>query len=211
MDNSKSIILSSSYFGSIEYYAQLVNTEKVTIDPNEHYIKQTYRNRCIIETASGPFPLIIPVTRPNGNHTKLKDIVISNAEGWQKLHWRAIMTAYSNSPFLLFYQDELEPFYQKKFKFLFDFNQQLQEIMLGFLKAKKSILVSDSYLETFDSDTMDLRNAFSPKRKSESNFLPYIQVFEEKHGFLPNLSILDLLLNEGPASSDYLIEIGNNW
>lgn len=210
MNNSNSIILSSAYLGSIEYYSQLVNTENVIIDPNEHYFKQTYRNRCIIETASGKFPMIIPVTRPNGNHTRLKDVQISNAEGWQKLHWRAIMSAYSNSPFLLYYQDDLEPFYQKKFKFLFDFNQQLQEIMFGFLKVKNTIEVSDVYVENIESGVVDLRNAFLPKKESDSNFPSYIQVFEEKHGFLPNLSILDLLLNEGPAAIDYLKKLNND-
>ena len=210
MDSSKTILLSSAYLGPIDYYAQLVNAVSVVIDPNEHYIKQTYRNRCIIETASGKFPMIIPVTRPNGNHTKLKDVLISNAEGWQKLHWRAIMSAYSNSPFLLYYQDELEPFYRHKYKFLFDFNQQLQQLTLGFLKLKINIELSDLYLENRDNGKLDLRNSFSPKKKSVLSFPAYIQVFEEKHEFLPNLSILDLLFNEGPAALDYLKKIGND-
>lgn len=114
------------------------------------------------------------------------------------------MSAYSNSPFLLYYQDALEPFYQKQFKFLFDYNQQLQDMVLGFLKIKPQIEIADNYIENLTPKMLDLRSTFTPKKKAEMDFPSYIQVFSEKHGFFPNLSILDLLLNEGPAASDYL-------
>lgn len=204
MNLSESVILSTSYLGSLEYFAQLVNAEKVIIDPNEHYIKQTFRNRCVIATANGKLSLIIPVIKPNGNRTRVKDIRISQTGNWQKLHWRAIMSAYSHSPFLLYYQDTLEPFYQKQYKFLFDLNQQLLDLVLGFLKIEPQVEISESYIEDLTPGLSDYRNVFSPKKKTLMEFPPYIQVFSEKHDFFSNLSILDLLFNEGPASADYL-------
>lgn len=204
MSSTETTILSSAYLAPVELYAKLSLSERIIFDPHEHYIKQTYRNRCIIATANGPQSLIIPVKKPNGNHTKVKDIIIDYAEPWQKLHWGAIMSAYSNSPFLLYYQDALEPFYQKQFKFLFDYNQQLQDMVLGFLKIKPQIEIADNYIENLTPKMLDLRSTFTPKKKAEMDFPSYIQVFSEKHGFFPNLSILDLLLNEGPAASDYL-------
>lgn len=204
MSKSESIILSTSYLGPIEYFAQLLMANKIIIDPNEHYQKQTYRNRCVVATANGKQPLIIPVKKPNGNHTKVKDVLIDYAEPWQKLHWGAIMSAYSHSPFLLYYQDALEPFYQKQYKFLFDYNQQLLDLVLDFLKRKLEIEIPENYIEKVTPGMLDFRNAFSPKKSSVQEFPPYIQVFSEKHGFYPNLSILDLLLNEGPAAKEYL-------
>jgi hypothetical protein len=190
--------------GPIEYFAQIVRSGKVILDPNEHYLKQTFRNRCIIATANGRFPLIIPVFRPNGNHTKVKDVQITYSEKWQQLHWRTLNAAYSHSPFMLYYQDMLESFYQTPFNFLFDFNQQLMDLVLGFLKIKQPIEISELYMEDFSAETLDYRNVFSPKKRTEIGFPPYIQVFSERHGFIPNLSILDLLFNEGPASLQYL-------
>jgi hypothetical protein len=204
MISSKSILLSTAYLGSIEYFAHLLKAENVIIDPHEHYIKQTFRNRCVITTANGQFPLIIPVIRPNGNHTKVKDVLISYAEKWQQLQWRTINSAYSHSPFFLYYKDAFETFYQKPVKFLFDFNQQLLELVLSSLKLNSQFDISDAYVEEVGKNIVDLRNAFSPKRKLDIQFPSYIQVFEEKHGFIPNLSVIDLLFNEGPAASDYL-------
>jgi hypothetical protein len=204
MNSKVKIILSTSYLGPIEYFAKVAFAENIVFDPFEHYIKQTFRNRCVIATANGEFPLIIPVNRPNGNHTKVKDVEISYFEKWQQLHWRTLNTAYSHSPFFLYYLDALEPLYHKQFKYLYDFNQQLFDLVLSFLKVNPKIKSSAKYIEEIDKDTIDLRNSFSPKRKSTSQFPPYIQVFDEKHGFIPNLSIIDLLFNEGPAAIDYL-------
>jgi hypothetical protein len=204
MNSSKSIILSTTYLGPIEYFAKVALNDDIILDPYENYIKQTYRNRCLIATANGKFPLIIPVNRPNGNHTKVKDVQISYFEKWQQLHWRTLNTAYSHSPFFLFYQDVFKPFYHKQYKYLVDFNEALFQTVLDLLKLKPQHSFSDKYIETIDLNSTDYRNSFSPKKKSETIFPNYIQVFEEKHGFIPNLSIIDLLFNEGPASIEYL-------
>jgi len=211
MNSSKRIILSTTYLGPIEYFAKVALNDDIILDPNENYIKQTYRNRCLIAMANGKFPLIIPVNKPNGNHTKVKDVKISYFEKWQQLHWRTLNTAYSHSPFFLFYQDVFEPFYQKQYKYLLDFNEALFYTVLDLLKLKSQVSFSEKYIETIDSHWIDYRNTFSPKKKSVVMFPNYIQVFEEKHGFMPNLSIIDLLFNEGPAAIDYLKNLKGNF
>ena len=207
MTDLKKILISSAYLGSIEYFASIASADQVIIEKQEHYIKQTYRNRCLIATANGLQSLTIPVIKVNGNHTRIKDIQIAYSEKWQLLHWRAIVSAYSHSPYFLYYRDVLEPFYFKKFKFLFEFNFQLLDELLDVLEIEKKINLSKSFEVNPGNDVTDLRNLFHPKIKSQNNFPPYIQVFAEKFEFFPNLSIIDLLFNEGPSSVDYLKKI----
>ncbi|MCD4730385.1 MAG: WbqC family protein [Bacteroidales bacterium] len=207
MTGLKKILLSSSYLGPIEYFAGIASAEQVIIEKQEHYSKQTYRNRCLIATANGLQSLTIPVIKVNGNHTKIKDIQITYSEKWQLLHWRAIVSAYSHSPYFLYYRDVLEPFYFKKFKFLFEFNIQLLEDIMSALDIDKKINFSEIFKVNTGDEISDLRNSFSPKIKSSKTFPPYIQVFSEKFEFFPNLSIIDLLFNEGSSALDYLKKI----
>lgn len=203
----KKILLSTAYLAPIEYYGSIVNADNVTIEQEEHYVKQTYRNRCMIATANRIQVLTIPVIKVDGNHTKIKDVQITYAEKWQMIHWRAILSAYSHSPYFLYYKNLLEPFYFKKFKYLFDLNFQLQEEILNILEVEKKIIFTESFEVNTGNESLDLRNSFQPKIKSPKNFPPYIQVFAEKFDFFPNLSIIDLLFNEGPAAIDYLKKI----
>lgn len=201
------ILLSTSYLGPVEYFASIVNAEEIIIEKQEHYIKQTFRNRCLISTTNGMQSLTIPVIKVNGNRTQIKDVQIAYFEKWQMNHWRTIESAYSNAPYFLFYQDAIFPYYQKKFKYLFDFNYELLQIILGFLKVEVALSFTEEYQLPINKDVLDLRNTFSPKNESGLSFPRYIQVFEEKHGFMENLSILDLLFNEGPEALSYLKEI----
>lgn len=207
MSETKKILLSTSYLGPVEYFAQIFTADEVILEQQEHYIKQTYRNRCLVATANGIQSLTIPVIKVNGNRTKIKDIQISYLENWQINHWRTITSAYSHSPYFLYYNDLLKPYYFKKFKFLFDFNFQLIKGLLNALEIDKKIKLSESFEVNPGKEIHNLRNSFNPKVESHINFTPYIQVFADKFDFLPNLSIIDLLFNEGPSTIDYLKKI----
>ena len=190
------------YFGPISYYAALKDAPEPVFDIFEHYYKQTYRNRMEIYTANGKMTLSIPVVKISGKKTALKDIRISYDNNWQKHHWRSLSSAYSNSPFFLYYQDEIKPLYTEKYPFLFDFNMKSHKIVESLLKTKFNSMISDKYME--GGDFADYRNAFLSKKKKASQSITYPQVFEEKHGFIPDLSILDLLFNEGNVSLSLL-------
>lgn len=195
--------VSTTYLPPIALFASILNAEKISIEQHENYIKQTYRNRCHILSANGILPLSIPVIKTNGNHTKVKDIQISNINNWQTNHWRAIESAYNKSPFFLYYRDELEKFFINRFDNLLIFNTELLKFFFRKIGIKTEIIHSDDFLP-IDNKLIDLRYQFSPKKEELLQFPHYYQVFEEKSGFVPNLSIIDLLFNEGPETGSYL-------
>lgn len=203
---SKSIVLSTAYFAPAVYYADLIHYPHVLIEQHEHFIKQSYRNRCEILGANGKLSLSIPL-QERKNKALTCDIRIDSKTAWQMQHWRAIESAYNSSPFFEYYQDDFLPFYQKQFDFLIDFNHQLQEKMLELIGCKVKIEYSKSYCEINENTQIDARNAYSPKQICEKQFPEYIQVFESKFPFHPNLSILDVLFNLGNESEIYLKSI----
>jgi hypothetical protein len=200
------VLLSTAYLAPIEYFA-LLYQQDCWVDVEEHYLKQSYRNRCVIASAQGPISLTIPVIKKNGNHTKVKDILISYSENWQQHHWRTIVSAYNQSPYFLYYQDELLPFYEKKYEYLAEFNLELTQLLLNLLEIETTIQKTSSFISSEQKGITDLRNRIHPKKESRIKFENYIQVFSDRHEFIPNLSILDLLLNLGPESSSYLKQI----
>jgi hypothetical protein len=200
------ILLPFTYFGPISYYRWILKAQLITLDLHEHYIKQTYRNRCRIAAANGPLDLIIPVEKVLGNHTPMKDIRIAHNQKWQINHWRAIKSAYNNSPYFMYYESELESFFHKRFITLTDFNLAIMKVVLHLIGVTKMLHVSDKYVEKPERDILDLREEFSPKKVSETNFAEYTQVFSEKWDFFQDLSILDLLFNLGPSAKFYLSE-----
>jgi hypothetical protein len=200
-----SILLSTAYLAPIEYYAVLVSPIDIILDYNEYFVKQSFRNRCEIRNANGKLSLSIPLSERK-NKSITKDIRVSNIVPWQTQHWRAIESAYSRSPYFEFYQDDLQPIYSKKINYLMDFNFMLQEKILELLGIKQNITIAKSYIET-QADSFDARNKFTPKKVSSIQFEEYIQVFENKFPFYPNLSILDLLFNMGNEAKEYLHNI----
>ena len=168
---------------------------------HEHFVKQSIRNRCEIYSSNGKLQLTIPKKRKRSSKTIIKEIKISYEENWQKIHWNAIKSAYNSSPFFEYYQDEIEPFFKKKESKLVDFNNKLQKVILELLQQNRCPNFTTSYHH--NTDFSDLRNHDFILKKSSK----YNQVFMEKHGFIPNLTILDLLFNLGPESSDYLYNI----
>lgn len=194
------IILPTAYLAPVSYYKYLVNTP-VVIEQHAFYVKQTYANRCQIATANGVENLTIPVEH-QAHKVAMKDVQISEHSNWQLMHWRAIEAAYNSTPFFDYYKDDLEPFFQQRFTFLLDFNLHIQTTILDLLGFEANITLSDSYKEEYHSGEIDLREAYHPKKKAvpldvHLEHQNYYQVFNHKFGFLPDLSIIDLLFNMG--------------
>ncbi len=198
-------LFSTAYLPTVEYFYHLNKYQIIYIDIFENYIKQTYRNRCYINAANGKLLLSIPVIKTSGNHTKVKDIEIDHSQPWQKIHWRSIESAYNSSPFFLYFRDEIEPFYIKKYKFLIDLNTELLHTLLKLCEISTEIKFTETYIES-NKVFPDFRHSISPKNNNctISSFLKYTQVFSNKYDFIPNLSILDLLFNEGKMTVEYL-------
>lgn len=197
-------LFATGYLAPISYYAQLIASEEVIIEQMESFPKQTYRNRACIQTANGPLPLIVPISKPYGNHTLTRDIVISYRENWNIQHWRAIETAYNASPYFLYYKDALEKIILTPHEKLIDLNHQILVYILKKLKVNIEIKYSEVF-EIPQQKEDDFRWKFSIKEPiPESQFPQYNQVFDDKLPFQPNLSIIDLLFNLGPETKAYL-------
>ena len=226
-------LLSSTYFGPIQWYQKLNRYDECLIERHESFIKQTYRNRMLIPTTNGPLALTIPTN--HNTSLAMKDIRISDHANWRHVHWNALLSAYGESPFFEYYQDDIRPFYEKKYEFLFDFNMEITEKMIELLDIRPKISITNEYFlseerkvksEEFNGLTnhkvqsskfkvqskevqniVDFREAIRPKKPlpdAEFESKRYYQVYEQKFGFQPNMSILDLLFNEGNEAIFYL-------
>lgn len=197
--------LSSAYLAPVEYYSKLLNYDKIFIEQHDHYMKQTYRNRCTIAGPEGELALSIPTVKPEEPKCPMKDIRISDHGNWRHLHWNAIESAYNSTPFFEHYKDDFRPFYEKKYEFLTDFNEELCRLVCELIDIQPAIERTKEYKTDFAPNEIDFREAIHPKKdfhRTDPEFIPqpYYQVFEARHGFLPNLSIIDLLFNMGPES-----------
>jgi hypothetical protein len=204
MQENNAILLSSAYFAPVQFYSMCIKYQVVYIEQFEHFIKQTYRNRCVILAANGPLPLVIPVVKGRGPKIFMKDLKISYDVDWQRNHWRSIFSAYNSSPYFEYYKDDLRPFFENKWKFLLELNLSIHETICDLLEIENNVVLTSGF-EEVPEYTLNLREAISPKkhrypRDKQFQSASYTQVFTEKFGFVPNLSILDLLFNEGPNS-----------
>lgn len=200
----KSVLLSSLYLAPVEYYSALFNSESAIIEINDNYQKQTYRNRCVIAGANGPLTLSIPVEKSDRLKCKMKDIRIAEHGDWRHLHWNAITSAYNSTPYFEYYEDDFRPFYEKKHVFLHDFNENLRILICRLIDIDTGTYYTEKFVVQASEDLIDMRNSIHPKIPSDFRTGPYYQVFASKHGFLNNLSILDLLFNMGNESRIYL-------
>ena len=197
--------LSSAYLAPVSYYAKLMAYDQIYIEQYDHYMKQTYRNRCNIASPNGEIALTIPTVKPSSSKAPMKDIRISDHGNWQHLHWNAIISAYNNSPFFEYYEDDFRPFYENKFEFLTDFNEQLRLLVCSLIDIQPNVKYTTEYNTVFQPHEHDFREVIHPKKDFKLvdtgfKMTPYYPVFEDKLGFLPNLSIIDLLFNMGPES-----------
>ena len=277
----KTILLSSTYFGPVQWYQKL-NRHRCVIEQHDNFVKQTYRNRCVIASANGPQTLTVPTERYDGLKCPMRDIRISDHGNWRHLHWQALVSAYGETPFFEYYADDLRPYFEeRRWTYLLDFNLDIMHTLCSLLDVRPTLSLSDHYITTdaptavhaattavhaatttahaaatattggsdsmgeeaelnaesklyekakgagsnaesklfeeakgagimggeVGSNFIDLRDAIRPKRPlpdSEFDPRPYYQVRAARHGFLPNLSVLDLLFNEGPEGIFWL-------
>lgn len=200
----KGAIFPLFYLPPIEFFSRLIQSrDQVLIEKFEHFPKQTYRNRAIIHSPNGKLDLIVPVIKGSNQHTEMKDVRISYEFNWQRQHIMSLQTSYRNSAYFEFYEDSFMPFYEKKWEFLFDYNEEILQLLLRLLKLDIPYSYSDEYYRSTEY-AIDFRESIHPKKNTGDNLKPYFQVFEERNGFFPNLSIVDLLFNQGPQSTKYI-------
>jgi hypothetical protein len=197
--------LSTAYLAPVQYYSKLVSFDEIRIEIAENYPKQTFRNRCHIATANGIQALTVPVEKPARPKCPTRDIRISGHGNWRHIHWNAFVSAYNISPFFEYYADDFRPFYEKKYNYLVEYNEALQSMVCGLLDIQPVITHTVKYEPDTESD---FRSAIDPRHpQPDATFTPrpYYQVFRDKHGFEPNMSIVDLLFNMGPESILFLL------
>src|SRR5476651_634959 len=176
----KGAVFPMFYLPPVEYFACLnEHKQNVVMEAEEHLIKQTYRNRANIYSPDGPLTLVVPLIKGSKVHTKVKDVKISYDFRWQRLHWMSLQACYRRSAYFEYYEDEFARFYEDKFEFLFDYNQQLLQMLLGMTKIKANIRFTDEFHPRY-IDMEDYRNSFNAKKEVSFEQKPYFQVFEER-------------------------------
>ena len=183
------------YLAPVEQYVRLYAAKRMLVDLDAPFVKQTFRNRALIAAENGALPLTIPVVHNGGVKQAMRDVRISDHGNWRRMHWNAIVSAYKKSPFFDYYADDFRPFYEKRYEFLADFNMQLHHTVCELLGLEREVVALDSVVAS--PDAPDCRPLAEPSTVVAGQ-QTYYQVFEQRNGFLPNLSIADLLFNMGP-------------
>ena len=210
------VILSSTYFGPVQWYQKLCRHGHVAIERYDHFMKQTYRNRCVIAAANGPQALTVPVEKGETQPLLMKDVRISDHGNWRHLHWQALSSAYGMSPFFDYYADDIRPFFERKWEYLFDYNYEIAQKMMELVNPNDHANPPTASLPgegmTSRAESYAPFNPIyfpSPGSGAGDGVSPYYQTFQRRHGFLPGMSILDLLFNMGPEALLVLRNVGN--
>lgn len=201
--NERTALLQTTYFGPVQWYQKLRRYDQCLIEQYDSYQKQTFRNRCVIATANGMQALTVPVEHGE-EKILLKDLRISDHNQWRRVHWNALQSAYSESPFFDYYVDDIRPFFEQKYEFLIDFNETIRQKICELIDFQPKVTYTTNFLNNHDADFREVISAKHPLPDPDFQPKRYWQVFQHKHGFLPNLSILDLLFCMGPESIFYL-------
>lgn len=198
------ILLHPTYFPSVSHFVAMAQAESITFEIEDNFQKQTNRNRTYIYSPNGIQLLNIPVKHSTESHQRTKDIQIETDFDWQKQHFKSLEAAYRSSPFFEFFEDDLRPIFEKKYNFLLDLNFETLEIVSKCLRMKLEYSTTTEYFHKVDANDYKDFRALVNGKKDSSSFESYTQVFGDKYGFINNLSVLDLLFNEGKYALDYL-------
>ncbi|HEX2921990.1 MAG TPA: WbqC family protein [Bacteroidales bacterium] len=200
---SEKILLSTAYLPPVDYISKIASSDEILIEKNEHFIKQSFRNRCYILSAHGSHLLSVPVLEGSRHKVKIDDVKIDYSKRWQQVHLRAIESSYRNSPYFDFYYDDFAGKISNDYSHLWDLNESLLTLVLKILNLTKKITYTDNF-EAISDQPYDRRYFISPGYKQITEKKRYIQVFQSEKGFIENLSILDLIFNAGPEAGNYL-------
>lgn len=207
------ILLQPAYFAPIAQYAAIVKNAEIVFEILDNFQKQTYRNRCYIYGANGKLLLNVPVIHNKNQRQLTTDVQVSYAEDWQKLHFKSLQSAYRSSPYFEYYEDDLATIFEKKTTFLKDLHQQTHNFVMDALQENRPTTFTEEYFRN-PNNQIDARDLINCKGNSailtNTTFESYTQMFDDKYGFIPNLSILDILFMEGPNAITYLEKINLN-
>ena len=201
-------LLSSFYFGSVEHYRLLAQFPKVILDTGEHYERQSNRTRTRIVGPNGMQDLVVPIIRRSGEKMPMHTVGLSYVETWPQQHVHAIRSAYGNTPWFIHYMDEIEAVVMKKYDRLVDLDLATMQLGMKWLGLKSEVVIVEEYMEPSEQH-LDLRNTFHPKKPLPPDITavgPYPQVFDNRHDFVPRLSVIDLVCNCGPEALSYLLD-----
>lgn len=209
LENFDIIMTEVQYLPPIEYFSKVMKFPKIMIERYEHFVKSSYRNRCYLAGPNGALRLTVPLKKGKNQHTVIKDVQIAYDFHWQKIHWQSLCSVYRTSPYFEYYEDRFAPFYKKQTKYLFDFNWELMQMIFKILELEKEIKFTDKYEKDYPQDVLDFRSCIHPKsekaiKDNGFNSPIYNQVFQDKVGFLSNMSIVDLIFCEGTSASEIL-------
>ena len=203
------VVLTTAYFPPVEYFFAIASSRRVLLEQCEYYQKQSYRSRCRIYSAAGPETLSVPVVKETTLSRPIRDMKVDYTDPWLQVHKRAFDAAYNSSAFYEYYKDDIFSVLDSRPKYLFDLNASLLELLLGMVGLKTEISLTEDFVKDYGEG--DLRERIHPKFRGESLLAQYkkektyFQVFSDRQGFVPNLSILDLLCNEGPNAISFLL------
>ncbi len=190
MTNSAAVIMECEFFPCWEWFNAFHKAENVLLEQHEYFVRTSYRNRAYVSGPNGIICLSVPLDKGRNQRAFIKDIKVCNDEDWQALHWKTLASCYRRSVYFEYFEDDLKPFYEKRFEYLLDVNVSSLELILKLLKIKKQIKFTENYTPNPETD---LRSAFLPKNRKETTQVPYVQPFSDRNGFEPNLSMLDYL------------------